>query len=672
MIAAVYQAMADRRILCLESGTGTGKTIGYLWPAIAMVAGHRGESPLRVVISTATHALQAQIVQQDWPLLRRVMPRTGSFPGLTLLKGKSNYLCLDRLAAWQQTAGVGSLPGLTQLLSRARTGERAEFPAMDEQLWQSLQVLPDQCHGRQCPHHQTCFLTIARREASGSGLIVVNHHLYFSDLVSRQQGLPGFIPDHDVVVFDEAHELENTVAEQFGGHLSAAGLSRLFHDTGEYWSHHATVPDPQALLSHLTRQHMLYWETLGRFLPSPSSSFDPAADGFSGMPPRRPLSYLPNLHGHREVESQRAALAVHLRGLQEWFEGCFHDISLPSEARLPAARLAERYATALTLLERFHTPSPGREARWAVWQGKTVTELRMVPLEIAPILQHHLFTSGRAVIFVSATLTVQGGSFDFFRRRMGCPPDTLYQRIRSPFRYDRQAVLYLPPDHPSPNDQDFVSGTLPTVERLLRLTAGRTFLLCTSWAHVQQFYEKLSSLPDFVVLRQGEASPSALLETFRHTPRAVLIGAMTFWQGVDVPGEALSSVIIDRIPFPSPADPVVHFRHHHIRQQGGDPFVEDTLPRALLVLRQGFGRLIRSSADQGIVTLLDPRSQRYREAILSTLPGGLPVYTRWEELLGHVRNWSQVCPGWAEVAPGGHPPSFPPRHAEGLARPPVS
>ncbi|OYT69394.1 MAG: helicase [Chloracidobacterium sp. CP2_5A] len=627
MARAVDDALRRGGHLCVEAGTGTGKTLAYLVPAILQDE--------VVVASTATKNLQEQILERDIPRLERALGRKLR---VALLKGRNNYLCLYRLARFDEQ---GRLPGLDDLryLDAVRqwaevtaTGDRAELTDLPEDLpfWAELDARSEICLGQKCPSYDDCFVTRARQRAHKADVVIVNHHLFFADLAARHSSYGAFLPDHTRVIFDEAHEIEDIAASYFSLQISSYRFVELLRDVEQ-----AFIPDE--LAAGAVRRAVLnarrwtehFWRFVncacqtapglmngrGRLSPDDFAALaDEAADA-AALEETADADQTPPAEA-----SGVTALAEALDQLAEALQAAAAH-GLFSEQGVQ--RLAER---ARELRQDLLRIVGGEDANYVYWWEKRGRGLFLsaTPIDVAGLLRERLFQQFETVVLTSATLT-SDGSFDFIRSRLGMDGgDELL--IDSPFDYGRQAILYLPPDLPDPNAPGFTDAAIAEISALLNITQGRAFILCTSLSHMRRLYDGVRARTPFPCLLQGEAPKSRLIERFCQTPGAVLFGAASFWQGVDVVGEALSCVIVDRLPFPVPSDPIVEARCRRIEAEGGDAFRAYSLPQAILALKQGLGRLIRSGTDRGLMCLLDARIRKsYGRAILGSLPSRLPI-----------------------------------------------
>jgi len=636
MAEAVYRAIVEGEHLLVEAGTGTGKTLAYLIPALA--------ASERIIISTGTKNLQEQLFLKDVPFLEKALGRKLR---VAYMKGRSNYVCLYRLkkaeaqpilADWDD---VRYFDEIRQWAFQSETGDRAELVDLPENLsfWSAIDARSEVCLGQKCPEYEACFITKMRERALKADIVIVNHHLFFADLALRGNDYGAVIPDYSIVIFDEAHELEEIASEYFGAQVSNYRVAELIRDV-----QNLPITDTAAA-AELMRVALRVQQRAESFWAYFLSDGRPEG--------RYPLE--PDLLFRSEVTEEELPL----------------DVAKEGEEALPVTRVGESFLAlrnALSLLEAtlatMKDPPPEAEAlirrtaqvradldfilvshdprfvRWYERRGRGIF-LQATPIEVSEILAERLFDRVRTVILTSATLT-SGGSFHFIRSRLGIR-HARELIVPSHFDYAEQAILYLPPHMPDPRSPEFTEAAVEEIVRLLRVTHGRAFVLCTAIQPMLEMYERVRRLVPFPCFVQGQGSKSGLLARFRTTPHSVLFATSSFWQGVDVQGEALSCVIIDRLPFAVPTDPIVAARQRYIEQSGGDPFYEYAVPQAVIMLKQGLGRLIRSRTDRGVLSILDPRirTKGYGAVFRQSLPP-CPITTRIEDVERFFERWASA------------------------------
>jgi ATP-dependent DNA helicase DinG len=629
MSAAVERALADERPLIVEAGTGTGKTLAYLIPAL--------QSGKRVIVSTGTRALQDQIARHDVPLLRSIVTRPFA---AVVLKGVSNYVCRRKLAELTSRKSDGTLSALVEWAEETTTGDRAELDWLPEDapVWSEVTTTPDARIGPRCPYFERCFVTQARRLAEQAQLILVNHHLYFADRVLRA-AYPGarVLPDHDAVVFDEAHQLEDVATEHFGARVSTHALATLVRDAHlamasmPLWTGRASIDVLQAVERSGIKLFSLLRSALAALYAPPTRSAQSTL-GETRVPlPAGLFDHADRQTAWFELDNALESVA---RVAEAEGEPSPDDDEEPTGARAALTGIARR---ARELRDALATIAEQRQKSHVYWGEvrATGTVLTASPIDVADLVRRHIVSSGPTPIFTSATLTA-AGDFAYTRTRLGLLHDAVDElQVSSPFDYERQAMLYVPRDLPPVND-GFSDEAAQRVRELLAITSGRAFLLFTSYRALQEAAQRLATLP-YIRMVQGDAPRATLIDRFRATPNAVLFGTSSFWEGVDVPGDALSLVVIDKLPFSPHTDPLIAARMQQVAEAGGDPFTTIQLPAAAIALKQGFGRLIRRRDDRGIVAILDGRivTRTYGKVFVETLPTGLPRTSALEQ----VRRW---------------------------------
>jgi ATP-dependent DNA helicase DinG len=569
LAAAVEHALATGEHLVAEAGTGVGKSLAYLLPAL--------QSGLRVVVATATKALQEQLLRKDVPVAAAV---AGRKVRVEVLKGRQNYLCRRQLQGFQPFLLADGRDGraweaMQEWLEATVTGDRAELSLEpSHELWSELAVGPDRCSGRRCPFVSACFAEAARERAADADLVIVNHALYFAHVASGG----GVLPEHDAVIFDEAHRLEESAASWLGGRVSRAGLRRLALDL-ERVCREAAKPLPARQLDRIERSG----ERLLRAVAPPAG--------------RRRL---------REVPPEPALMLADALG------------ELATVLHGEGEELDALGRRALSLAAQVEATLEPDESERVVWAEPDA--VAWAPVDVSAELHERLWDDGPTAILVSATLTT-GDDATFVRRRLGI--DRARETVvGSPYDFAEQALLYVPRGMPDPRGPDFLDRAAEEIVSLLGLSEGRALVLTSSYRALDAYRERIRGRVPYDVLVQGEEPRERLLERFRHEVDSVLLATSTFWQGVDVPGESLSLLVIDKLPFSAPGDPLHEARCEAVERSGGDWFREYALPTAMLQLRQGFGRLIRGHGDRGVVAILDPRlrTRAYGRAFVAALP----------------------------------------------------
>jgi len=605
MAQAVEQALEEKRHLIVEAGTGTGKTLAYLLPVI--------RSGKRVIISTGTKNLQEQLFHKDIPFLEQTLfPNREGKLNVCYMKGRNNYLCRKKLYDLTDQPILSGFEEIEHYRAVAawekvtHTGDRAELASLPEAsaLWHKLDARSDTCLGQKCSSWERCFITEMHRRAMESDIIIVNHHLFFADLAIKQASEyapdAGILPEVGAVVFDEAHELEDVAGSYFGVSVSNMRVDELCRDVdGSLQRNKLLSVSMSGALKSLREHSQLFFSLL------------PNGDGRLAFENRR--EFLEE-NGDEFLGLQQALgrLGSELENLPSKPEEIFNFGRRAQELQVQLGFIMESEDRNTV----FWIERRGGRGR----AGAANVFLQATPIDVAPILKTCLFDKLECAVLTSATLAV-GGGFEYMRRRLGLE-HVREVVLQSHFDYASQAMFYVPPDLPDPRTPQFAPRAADRIRRLLEITRGRAFVLFTSYAQMNDVYNRLLGELDFPLLLQGDAPKNVLLEEFRLTPHAVLFGTSSFWQGVDVQGEQLSCVIIDRLPFAVPSDPVVAARVRAIDADGGNAFFQYHVPAAVITLKQGFGRLIRSLHDRGLLALLDNRilKKAYGRVFLESLP----------------------------------------------------
>jgi ATP-dependent DNA helicase DinG len=617
MAQAVEQALEEKRHLIVEAGTGTGKTLAYLMPVI--------RSGKRVIISTGTKNLQEQLFYKDVPFLEQALygERTsGSRLSVCYMKGRNNYLCRKKLYDLTGQPVLNGLEEIEQYRAIAAwekttaTGDRAELSELPETsaLWHKLDARADACIGQKCSEWERCFVTEMRRRGMESDIIVVNHHLFFADLAIKLQadGAPdaGILPEAAAVIFDEAHELEDVAGNYFGISISNLRVEDLAREVEAALQYNRMLSASiSGALGSLRERAQVFFSLL------------PPGEGRFAFETRR--EFLEE-NGDEFLALNQALmrLAGELEGLPQKPQEIFNFVRRAQElqVQLNFAMESDDRNTVFWIERRGgRTNSPQRN-RGTATTGRQNVFLQATPIDVGPILRECLWSKLECAVLTSATLAV-GGGFEYIRQRLGFE-HARESVLPSHFDYENQALFYVPPDLPDARTPQFTAKAAERIRQLLEISRGRAFVLFTSYAQMNDVYQRLLGELEFPLLRQGDAPKSALLEEFRLTPNAVLFATSSFWQGVDVQGEQLSCVIIDRLPFAVPSDPVVAARVKAIDADGGNAFFQYQVPAAVIALKQGFGRLIRSLHDRGLLVLLDNRilKKQYGRVFIESLP----------------------------------------------------
>lgn len=595
MAEAIAGVLEHGGMLICEAGTGTGKTFAYLVPALA--------SGARVIVSTGTRTLQDQLFHRDLPLVRRALASGGS---MALLKGRANYLCLQRLAdavarGTLLADGQRDLLAVEQWSGRTRSGDIAELGELTESspVWPVVTSTAENCLGQECRYYDECFVVRARRAAAAADVVVVNHHLFLADMSLREEGFGEIVPSADLIIFDEAHQLPDLVAQFFGTSVSGRQLLELARDSVAAQAVEAgEQPEVAGMCGGL------------------ESAVADLRASFGG--PDRRIDWA-------GVTEDCEAQAV-LGDVRDRLGALAEALAAMAERGTRLANVARRAALLRERLAIFIAATAG-DVRWVELHRRSFV-LHRTPIDVATSFRARLRQYPCAWVFTSATLAV-GEDFSFFAGRLGLE-DAETRRWDSPYDYRTQALLYVPPLDGLPGEPGYTAAVCAAAVPVLAASAGRAFVLFTSHRALREAATILAARIPYPLLVQGEAPRAELLARFRTTPQAVLLGTASFWEGVDVRGEALSCVIIDKLPFAAPDDPVARARAALLREEGRNAFREFQLPEAVIALKQGVGRLIRDETDRGVLVLCDPRL--FTRAYGRVFRAGLPAMTVTREI----------------------------------------
>lgn len=594
MAEAVANAIEKREKLIVEAGTGTGKTFAYLVPTLL--------SGGKVIISTGTKTLQDQLFNRDLPTVRSVLKTPVT---TALLKGRANYIChyhLERAASdglFKNREDIAYLKRIERYAKATSTGDKANLSSVPETaaIWSSVTSTRENCLGQDCPHNKECFVLKARKAALDADVVVVNHHLFFADVVLRDEGMAELLPTCNTVILDEAHQLPEIASIFFGESISTAQLVELARDTrieaAVSAKDFALLPESCGKLESAARDlRLTVKDDVGRFPAKAMHRYKDFANTLTALQTR-----LDEFIKLLETQAQRSD------GLQKCFER-----SLMLKGKL----------------SQWQEASSSNLIRWVEVFNQSL-QLQATPLSIAEPFKKHLDAGAKAWIFTSATLSVKK-DFHHYQTEMGLT-DAMTASWDSPFDFSKQALLYVPTDMPEPNTKEYTAAVVTAAFPVIKAAGGRTFCLFTSFRALDEAKELLINRfkeenLDFPILVQGDIPRMELLERFRSLGNAVLLGSQSFWEGVDVKGEALSVVIIDKLPFSPPDDPVLAARIEEINKQGGNAFMDYQLPRSVINLKQGAGRLIRDENDRGVLMICDPRliNRHYGKKIWQSLP----------------------------------------------------
>jgi ATP-dependent DNA helicase DinG len=604
MAERISAAIADNRALVAEAGTGTGKTFAYLVPALL--------SGGKVIISTGTKTLQDQIFNRDLPTVRDAL---GLPATIALLKGRSNYVCpyhlerAEKEGRFLNREEAGHIRTIARFARATKSGDKAELSAVPEDsgAWAQATSTRDNCLGQDCPHHKACFVLVARREAMTADIVVVNHHLFFADVMLRDDGLGELLPACNTVIFDEAHQLPEVAGLFFGEAIGTAQVVELARDTRleaiAGAKDYAPLQEACRSLEKAARDFRLAFHREGlRLSETQWREHERAVEALAAL------------------RQELAAFMRHLDSQAMRSEGLANCLSRAHEL----ARRLECWAASMPAPAPVADHEDDTFIKWVEVTAHSVT-LNLTPLSVANIFQRQMEGHPRSWIFTSATLAV-GQDFGHYRSELGLA-EAGTGLWGSPFDYGNCALLYAPQQMPDPNSPFYHEAVLEAAWPAIRASHGRAFVLCTSLRAMRRIHELLKERLEqegleLPLLLQGEGSKTELLERFRFLGNAILVASQSFWEGVDVRGEALSLVVIDKLPFAPPDDPVLSARIEHLKRQGRNAFFEYQLPRAVISMKQGAGRLIRDETDRGVLMVCDPRltGKSYGRRIWQSLP----------------------------------------------------
>ncbi|MBI4167124.1 MAG: ATP-dependent DNA helicase [Acidobacteria bacterium] len=607
MAEAVESALENRQHLIVEAGTGTGKTLAYLVPILRCSE--------RVVVSTGTKNLQEQVFFKDVPFLKKLFPEMR----VTLMKGRQNYLCRQKLYDIEKQpvlSGMEEVDMYAQIREwekHTESGDRAELQNLRDtsELWSRIDARGEACTGQKCKEFERCFITLMHQRAAESDILIVNHHLFFADLGLRQMEFASLLPDYAAIVFDEAHQIEDVATQYFGVQISNYRVEELARDT-EATLRAKSLEGAEVLgaVADLRHRADIFFDLF------------PAKDGRNAFHNREPFLQT-NRGTYSSLLNALVRLASELTRLKD----------RPEEINNLARRAEE-------LRRGFEFALESKERNFVYWwerRGRGVF-LEVSPIDVSALMRERLFDKVPAVVLTSATLAV-AGNFDFLKARLGVQ-NAKEKVLESHFDFGEQALLYTPAHLPDPREPDFPRLASEEIVQILKATHGRAFVLFTSYQQMREIFERVRPRLRYPMLLQGTAPRTALLDRFRSTRHAVLFATSSFWQGVDVQGQQLSAVIIDRLPFAVPSDPVVAARIRMINEDGGNAFTEYQTPEAVIALKQGFGRLIRSETDRGVLAILDQRIVRkpYGRVFFASLP-----HYRRTDKLEELRAFMREC-----------------------------
>jgi len=602
MARVVSEAIAAGRHLIVEAGTGIGKSLAYLVPAV--------KSGKKTIVSTRTKALQEQLLNNDLPLLAKASRLRFK---ATCLKGRANYVCLKRLREFE-TQPLFVFPEeikyfrlLQRWARKTATGDRSELRNLPDKLavWNEVCSQRELCTGQKCQFAKDCFLARAREAAERADVVIINHHLFFANLALQLATGTSMLPKPEVLIFDEAHEIESVASNFLGVSIGPGHINELLRQIDRQLGlAQVEVSGISATIRKVQKQSKNFF---ANFAVTRDAVFKLTPEMMDGA-----------------IDEAKDALCNGLLRLTDTLADIAasgFEVFGPISQR--CKELAHQIKAACSLQE-------DRFVHWAEVQNGHIV-LKATPISLAETLAETVFATTPTVILTSATLSSER-SFDYIKRRLGIP-DPIELMVDSTFDYRKQAVLYIPTSLPLPEDRNFVQKAADEIVRIIQKSKGRAFVLCTSIANMKALYQSVSPRIQQRCLLQGQMPNSALLEQFRSDVSSVLFATASFWQGVDVQGEALSCVIVDKLPFAVPTDPLIEARIDRIRKEGGNPFYDFQVPQAIIALKQGFGRLIRTRADRGVLSILDKRilQRGYGQKFLDSLPP-CPVTHKIEHL----------------------------------------
>ncbi len=608
MAESIARTFQEKKHLIVEAPTGTGKTLAYLIPAIA----ESFRTKKRIIISTGTKNLQEQLMEKDIPFLQKILPKKFS---TAYMKGRSNYACLYKIYKSDHQPildGIDEVDHFNEVrnwVPDSKTGDRAELTTLPENLpfWNRINAKSETCIGQKCPDYEPCFITRMRAGAETADIVIVNHHLFFADLNVRGNQFGKVIPDYGAVIFDEAHLIEDIAADYFGFQVSNYQLDELTRDANVLPINDAVASTN--IMRASTRVDGFSEQFWMRFKQARDNDgrFPLSADAFSTR----------GVDG----DDHLSPLGEAFHELNEALDRLKKDIDVFSEKIPEAESVVRRIEQARSDLKFIAEQSDRNFVYWLERRGRGIFLLAS-PVDVSDLLKKKLFDKVDSCILTSATLSTHG-SFNFIRDRLGLTAgETNTLMAPSSFDYEKQSILYLPKAMPDPRAPEFPQMAASEIIKILQVTRGHAFVLCTSNQSMAALFELVSSRIGYPCFLQGTMSKTGLLEKFRETPNAVLFATSSFWQGVDVRGEQLSCVIIDKLPFAVPTDPIVAARSKFIDENGGKSFFDYSVPQAVITLKQGIGRLIRSKTDRGVIAILDPRlrTKTYGRDFLNSLP----------------------------------------------------